>query len=109
MPRVSFIEMPSRREIASHTVTNSQDLKIYYHPQGTHVAVMNEYLKGTTKQAKYSIELFETKDGNLNSIPKQQVKIDREVEKFNSVIWEPNHTKFAVHTLSKKTLRPGER
>jgi len=69
---------------------------------------MNEYIKN--KQSKYSIELFEIKEGGaLYSIPKQQVKIKREVEKFHSVIWEPGYAKFAVHTLSKKTLKPGER
>ena len=45
-PRVSFIEMPSRRFVSAHTCPNSKELKIYIHPQGTYVATMNEYSKG---------------------------------------------------------------
>jgi hypothetical protein len=32
MPRVTFIEMPSRRIIDMHTVNGSTDLKMFYHP-----------------------------------------------------------------------------
>ena len=57
---------------------------------------------------KYSVELFETKDGgNLKVIPHQQVLINREVKQFHGVIWEPNNAKIAIHTNSKKVLREG--
>jgi len=79
---------------------------MYYHPQGQYLAVVNRYLD--RKTAKYSVELFETKEGgNLQQIPHQQVLINREVRTFHSVIWEPNHNKIAIHTLSKKVLEAG--
>jgi len=57
---------------------------------------------------KYSVELFETKDGaNLKVMPHQQVLINREVRTFHNVIWEPNFGKIAVHTNSKKVLEIG--
>lgn len=70
------------------------------------MAVVNRYLDRKTE--KYSVELFETKEGaNLQQIPHQQVLVNREVRTFHSVIWEPNHAKLAVHTLSKKVLEVG--
>lgn len=58
VPRIGFIEVPSRRTTIK-TFANSKDFKIYFHPQGTYLAVMNEYhLK---KQQKFSIELFDMK------------------------------------------------
>ena len=32
MPRVTFMEMPSRRVHSEYTMNNSTDLKLFYHP-----------------------------------------------------------------------------
>ena len=68
---------------------------------------MNCYMVKNTE--KYSVELFETKEQHLLSIPHQQLLIDREVNRFEGVIWEPHHAKLAVHTHSKKQLEYGQK
>jgi len=35
--------------------------------------------------------------------------INREVLKFNNVIWEPFHNKLAIHTLSKRIVEAGKK
>lgn len=65
---------------------------------------MNEYLQ--KKTTKYSVELFETRN---KSYPHQQILVNRDVIKFNSVIWEPFNTKLAIHTLSKRQLEAGKK
>ena len=66
--------------------------------------MMNEYKE--KKTIKYSIELFDTKK---QSFPHQQILINREVIKFNSVHWEPFGTKLAVHTLAKRSIESGKK
>lgn len=105
-PRVTFMELPSRRQLSNHTFKDSTDLKMYYHPQGTYLALMNEFLN--KKTTRYSVELFDLKD-NRGQIPHQQIVVEREVAEFYGVYWEPNKSKFAIHTKAKKILEPGQR
>jgi hypothetical protein len=42
-PRITFLELPSRRILHVHTTKGSTDLKLYYHPQGLYLACMNEF------------------------------------------------------------------
>ena len=77
---------------------------MYFHPQGDYLAVMNEYKE--KKTVKYSVELFDTKK---QSFPHQQILINREVIRFNSVYWEPQGTKIAIHTLAKRIVESGKK
>ena len=65
---------------------------------------MNEYKE--KKTIKFSIELFNTKK---QSFPHQVILINRDVIKFNSIVWEPHHSKMAVHTLSKRIVDAGKK
>lgn len=83
-------------------------MKMVYHPQGSYLAVVNSYLD--KKTTKYSVEVFETKEGdNLKIIPHQQILVNREVKTFHSAVWEPHHNKLAIHTESKKVLEAGQK
>ena len=107
-PRITFQEMPSRQVLKIHPMNESQEMDLYYHPQGTYLAVVNRYMDKRTE--KYSVEVFETKEGaNLTNIPHQQILVNREVKTFHKVIWEPNYNKLAIHTLSKKVLEDGKK
>jgi uncharacterized protein with WD repeat len=69
-PRVTFLEMPSRRTLKDHTLNNSLEMDMFYHPQGFYLAVVNKYLDKRTE--KYSVEVFETKDETkMTEIPHQ--------------------------------------
>ena len=35
--------------------------------------------------------------------------VNREVLKFNGVVWEPFHSKLAIHTLSKRQIEAGKK
>lgn len=65
---------------------------------------MNEYKE--KKTTKYSVELFDTK---VKTLPHQQILVKRDVIEFHSVVWEPFHSKLAVHTLSKRQIEAGKR
>lgn len=43
------------------------------------------------------------------SIPHQQIIVQREVQDFHGIIWEPHGGKFAIHTLSKKITEAGQK
>lgn len=63
---------------------------------------MNQYLQ--KKTTKYSVELFDTKNISYNSIPHQQIVINREVAEFHSVAFEPHQGKFAIHMKWRKVI-----
>ena len=107
MPRITFMEVPSRQISTMHTCKDSQDLKMYIHPQGSYVGVMNAYL--TKKTLRYSVELFDCKGTGHGSIPHQQILVNREVNEFYSIVFEPQQGKLAVLTNSKKVLKFGEK
>jgi len=88
MPRVTFIEFPSRRVMHNHTIKDSTDMKLYMHPQGSYSGVMNQYLDKKTQ--KYSVEVFDLQDFR-GSLPHKQILVEKEVEEFYSIIWEPEH------------------
>lgn len=72
------------------------------------MAVVNKYLDKKTE--KYSVEVFETKEGaNLTLLPHIQILVNREVKEFHGAIWEPNYNKLAIHTNSKKVLEYGQK
>jgi len=53
------------------------------------------------------VELFELK--TIGSIPHQQIMINRDVQEFHGVVFEPNQGKVAIHTTSKKVLEAGHK
>ena len=106
MPRTVFMDIPSRRDILVHTMKDSRELKLYIHPQGTYVACMNGFMM--KKTLKYSVELYDT-SSNTGSIPHQQILIERDVNQFHGVFFEPNQNKVGIVTQSKKVLRAGEK
>ena len=61
-PRVGFIEIPSRKQTMK-SFANTQRLKLFFHPQGDYLAVMNEYKE--KKTLKYSVELFDSRKTNF--------------------------------------------
>lgn len=67
---------------------------------------MNQYLDKKTK--KYSVEVFDLQDFR-GSLPHKQILVDKEVEEFYGVIWEPEHAKMCIHTKSKKVLEAGQK
>lgn len=62
-PRIGFIEIPSRRELSLITINQAVEFKMYFHPQGNFLAVMNKFKE--KKHHKYSVELFDTKNNLL--------------------------------------------
>lgn len=40
-PKITFMEVPSRREKATKVMKGSSKLEMTFHPQGTYVGVMN--------------------------------------------------------------------
>jgi len=61
--------MPTRQKLSEYTSKDSEELKLFFHPQGSYLAVMNKFRE--KKSDKYSVELFETKDMHANKIPHQ--------------------------------------
>jgi hypothetical protein len=102
-PRIGFLEIPSRKPTIK-TFAAAKSFRLYFHPQGDYLAVMNEYQQ--KKTIKYSVELFDTKK---NSFPHQQILVNRDVLEFHGVVWEPFHSKIAIHTLSKRAIEAGKK
>lgn len=98
------MEIPTRKHVAIHTINNALSFKLYFHPQGDYLAVMNEYKE--KKTTKHSVELFNTKK---QQIPHQKILINREVLEFHGCYWEPNFSKLAIHTLSKRIVEAGKK
>mmetsp|Transcript_216 Transcript_216/g.392 ORF Transcript_216/g.392 Transcript_216/m.392 type:complete len:732 (+) Transcript_216:22-2217(+) len=109
LPRITFLGVPSRRNLHMHTHKDSQNFEMTFHPDGSYLAVMNEFT--LKKQTKFSVEIFETKDLTRlqPQIPHQQILIEKEVVKFHGVSWEPSKDKIAVLTTSKKVLEAGQK
>ena len=97
-PRIGFTEIPSRQVLETYPFKGARRLSKVFHPQGNYLAVINEYK--IKKNLQYGVEVFSLTDNY--GIPHQHIHIERQVKEFRTVFWEPNHTKLAVHTLSKK-------
>jgi hypothetical protein len=87
-------------------MAGSQQLRLYWHPQGSYLAVMNKH--APRKHAIHAVELFETINCRANEIPHLQVNINREVVKFMGCIFEPNQAKLAIHAESKRIIEHGQ-
>lgn len=103
-PQIGFMQIPSRQEIKKVSLANSQDVRMFIHPAGKYHAVMNQYMPKKTRLT--AIELFDLSD---NRVMHETLKINREVHEFHNIAWEPNHTRFAVHTKSKRELAEGKK
>lgn len=77
-----------------------------FHPQGTYLGVINQYR--TKKSKQYAVELFDL-TSTQDIIPHQQIHVNREIYDFYGVYWEPNNTKLAIHTNSKREVELGKR
>lgn len=106
LPRITIQAVPSRQNLNIHTLKDSSEMNIYWHPQGNYLAVMS--VSTNKKQSKHTVELFETKDMRANEIPHQQVTINRDIIDFYGVVFEPNQAKFGIHTNSKRVLEAGQ-
>lgn len=42
-PRITFLDMPSRRVLQVYSAKDSTNLKLYLHPQGFYLAAMNQF------------------------------------------------------------------
>jgi len=78
---------------------------MFMHPAGKYLAVYNAY---TPKKVQHTaIELFDlTKELQITH---EKLKIMRDVHEFHQVAWEPVHSRFAVHTRSKREIAEGKR
>ena len=104
-PRVIMQQVPSRQTLKTHTMKDCKELRMFWHPQGSYLAVMNMFMLG--KREKHSIELFETKAMKLNEIAHLQININRQVTKFHGAVFEPHQAKLAIHATSKRILVEG--
>jgi uncharacterized protein with WD repeat len=67
-PRITFLEIPSRKNVHVHTHKDSKNFKLFFHPDGSFLAVMNEFT--LKKQTQFSVEIFHTTDiATSNLIP----------------------------------------
>jgi len=103
VPQIGFMKIPTRHVISVANIKDAETLKMYVHPQGSYLAVYNEFKH--KKSTKYQVEVFDLNAGD--NVPHQQIQIKREVQEFNGLYWEPNNTKLAIHTLAKKDAEPG--
>jgi len=105
-PRVLFQEIPSRRNLHIHTAKDSLEMQLYFHPQGSFLAVVNKIQ--VKKNFRYTVDIFDISE-LYKSVPQQQIIIERDVETFHGCVWEPHQSKLAIHTLSKKVLEAGQK
>jgi uncharacterized protein with WD repeat len=102
LPRITMMAVPSRQNINIHTLKDSKQMKIFWHPQGSYLAVMNNF--NIKKTSKPFVLLFETINMQPNMVPHQQISINRDVLNFHGCTFEPNQAKLAIHTISKRII-----
>lgn len=98
--------IPTRQILKVHTMKDSKELKLYWHPQGSYLAVMNMFVE-VKKKEKHCVELFETKDMRGGEIAHMQIAINRQVIEFHGAIFEPHQAKLAIHAKSKRIVEQG--
>lgn len=56
-PKIGFLTIPDRRIVDQKVMKNSQSLRMYIHPAGLYLGVINNYR--TKKTMQYAVEIFE--------------------------------------------------
>jgi len=104
VPKIGFIEIPTRRELTSKAMPGTESLDITFHPQGHFLALVNQ--RKAKKQIKWQIEVFNTRSKNL---PHQIIPIQQEVHLFQGIYWEPHHNKLAIMAKVRRQLEAGQK
>ncbi|KAH8048891.1 hypothetical protein JL720_15742 [Aureococcus anophagefferens] len=89
-PRVTLVELPSRKELRQKNLVNVSDCKLYWHPEGRYLCVKVVRHTKSKKTLFHSFELFRA-DKEL--VPVEMLEMKDTVHAF---AWEPSGHRFAV-------------
>jgi translation initiation factor 3 subunit B len=92
--RVAIIALPDRTELRQKNLFAVHSAKLYWHPNGTYLAVHVEKHTKSKKSTYATIELFSLK--NLSNITNDVLELPNKNEKVLQVAWEPTGDRFAV-------------
>jgi translation initiation factor 3 subunit B len=91
--RVALIEIPSRNELRQKNLFSVSDIQMFWHPDGTYLAVKVERKKGKV-QTSTSFELFRVKE---KDIPIEVLEIPSPIlPGALSFAWEPKGHRFVL-------------
>lgn len=68
-PKIGFMKIPERRIIDQKLMKGSESLRLFMHPQGTYLGVINQYKTKKTKQ--YAVEIFDLSQTNIDAVAQQ--------------------------------------
>ncbi|GLI69794.1 hypothetical protein VaNZ11_014493 [Volvox africanus] len=91
--RIVLIKIPERTEIRQKNMLNVSDVKLYWHPQGTYLAVKVEAWTKTKKSTTTSFQIFCVKD---KDVPLEVFELKNNKERVLNFAWEPKGHRFAV-------------
>jgi len=97
--RLTLVEIPSRKEIASRSRTQCE-AEMHWHSEGDYLCLLVNKLSKTKKRLSTNLEIFRIRD---KSIPVDIVTVGEEVRGF---FWETRGNRFAILTADEAGHKP---
>ncbi|PNW85513.1 hypothetical protein CHLRE_03g190100v5 [Chlamydomonas reinhardtii] len=91
--RIVLIKVPEKTEMRQKNMLNVSDVKLFWHPQGTYLAVKVEAWTKTKKSTITSFQIFCVKD---KDVPLEVFELKNNKERVLNFAWEPKGHRFAV-------------
>jgi translation initiation factor 3 subunit B len=91
--RLSLMAFPERTELRQKNLFSVADVQMFWHPQGTYLAVQVDRFTKTKKSIYTSFELFSLKE---RSVPAEVLELPQKGDRIIHFAWEPHGTRFAI-------------
>jgi translation initiation factor 3 subunit B len=91
--RISLISFPERTELRQKNLFSVADVQMFWHPQGTYLAVQVDRFTKTKKSIYTSFELFSLKE---RSVPAEVLELPAKGDRIIHFAWEPHGSRFAI-------------
>lgn len=101
--RISLISFPDRKELRQKNLFSVSDVRMFWHPQGTYLAVKVDRYTKSKKTIHTSFELFSLKERDT---PAEVLELPSKSDRVHHFAWEPHGTRFAILHGEPTVVKP---
>mmetsp|Transcript_10169 Transcript_10169/g.30552 ORF Transcript_10169/g.30552 Transcript_10169/m.30552 type:complete len:728 (-) Transcript_10169:256-2439(-) len=101
--RISLIRFPDRTELRQKNLFSVADVQMFWHPQGTYLAVQVDRFTKSKKTINTSFELFSLKERDT---PAEVLELPAKTDRIHHFAWEPHGSRFAILHAEPAVTKP---
>uniref|UniRef100_A0A0G4HRS4 Eukaryotic translation initiation factor 3 subunit B n=1 Tax=Chromera velia CCMP2878 TaxID=1169474 RepID=A0A0G4HRS4_9ALVE len=101
--RVTVLQIPTRKDLATKTIYNARDARILWHARGDFLAVNVTTVSKSGKSSSNQSLIFRMRQMSKGSVPVEAFPLDFKEASLRAFAWEKSGTRFAVLTENEIT------